>query len=274
VTIPPRLAHPFLKSVGGKRQLLPQIFPLLPARFRRYHEPFLGGGALFFALANAGRLAKGATLSDVNERTVRAWRGVRDDVEGVIRELGTYRYDRDLYYTARARPIGRGTDTEVAAWRIYISKAGFNGLYRENRAGQCNTPFGRYTNPTICDADGLRVASAALQDVDIRLEDFRTAFARASRGDFMYLDPPYVPLTETACFTSYTAGGFTWEDQRRLCEEARAAKARGVKVLLSNSAAPAVVELYQGFHVTEVSARRAVSCHSETRGPVRELLIA
>lgn len=268
------VATPFLKSVGGKRQLLPQLLPHIPARFGRYHEPFVGGGALFFHLHAAGRIRKGATLSDVNERTVRAWRGVRDNVETVIDLLRGYPYNEAFFYDLRRWPIDARTDAEVAAWRIYLSKAGFNGLYRENRSGQCNTPFGRYTNPRICDDAGLRRCSAALAGVDLRIEDFGRAAVRAKRGDLVFADSPYVPLSETSSFTAYSAGGFGLEDQVRLRDAARSMKLRGVRVLLTNSSAPTVRELYADFALTPMSARRAVSCQIEGRGPVTELLIA
>lgn len=274
-TPPPILAAPFLKSVGGKRQLVPQILPHVPATFGRYHESFLGGGAVYFALHNLGLIRHGAVLSEANRRTARAWMGVRDDVETVIRLLRTYRYEREAYYEERARPIDGQCDAAVAAWRIYISKCGFNGLFRENRSGGCNVPFGRYKNPKICDAEGLRAASRALQGVEIRHEDFAEAAARMEPGDFAYFDPPYAPLSETASFTGYTAAGFGARDHARLRDALRELKARGVHVLASNSSAPLVSDLYaDGFTLTPVQARRAVSCQAEGRGPVREFLIA
>lgn len=265
--------RPLLKWVGGKRQLLAALLPHVPKSIRCYHEPFVGGGALFFALRAQGRIPR-AVLADTNERLIRAYRGVQRDPEGVIRAMGAYVYEEEAYYAARATPPDGDTDTEVAGWFIYINRAGFNGLWRVNRHGGCNVPFGRHANPTICDPDRIRACSAALQGAELLVEDFGRVEMRAVKRDFVYVDPPYVPLTASANFTGYTAGGFGAAEQLRLRDVAAALKARGVRVLLSNSSAPAVREMYAGFRVEEVSARRAVSCHVEGRGPVRELLIA
>lgn len=262
--------RPFLKWVGGKRQLLPALVEHLPTRFGRYHEPFLGGGALFFHLR-----PQAAVLSDTNERLVRTWRGVRDAVEDVIGLLSSWPHDRDFYVQLRAEPVDARSDAEVAAWFIYLNRTGFNGLYRVNRRNQFNVPFGAYTNPTICDAELLRVASAALARTDLHVEDFGAVLARAEPGDLVYFDPPYVPLSATSSFTAYTADGFGMEEQRRLRDTARQLKERGVHVLLSNSSAPAVHELYEaGFRRTPVSANRAINCDATRRGAVTELILA
>lgn len=261
--------RPFLKWVGGKRQLLPRLVAHAPATFGRYYEPFVGGGALFFHLRPAR-----AVLADANERLVRTYRGVRDDVESVIALLQTYPYERNFYYRMRAVPIDHASDVEVAAWFVYLNRAGFNGLYRVNRQNGFNVPFGRYDNPRICDADNLRACAVALRDAELVVADFDASTRAARRGDFAYFDPPYVPLSATSCFTSYAAEGFDADDQRRLRRTAAALKKRGVKVLLSNSSAPFVRELYaSGFACVEVDARRAVSCKGDGRGPVKELLL-
>jgi DNA adenine methylase len=268
---PPDLrARPFLKWVGGKRQLLPTISAHAPPRFGRYHEPFLGGGALFFHLRPAR-----AVLADTNERLVRTWRGVRDRVEDVIALLGTYPHDRAFFERLRGVAIDTATDAEVAAWFIYLNRTGFNGLYRVNRRNIYNVPFGSYTNPTICDAATLRMASAALANVELNVEDFGSVLDRAEPGDFVYFDPPYVPLSVSSSFTAYTADGFGMAEQSRLRDTARLLKQRGVHVLLSNSSAPAVVELYaNGFSATPVAAARAINCDASRRGAVTELLLA
>jgi DNA adenine methylase len=263
--------QPFVKWAGGKRQLLPELLRHAPKKYRRYFEPFVGAGALFFALR-----PERAVLADVNERLVRTYRGVRDDVESVIALLGDYkkRHDEDFFYALRERDIDAGTDVEVAAWFIYLNKTGFNGLYRVNSKNRFNVPFGRYDDPKIVQTARLRACSAALRGVDVRLCDFEEAAGGASRGDFVYFDPPYVPLSKTSSFTSYTSTGFDEKAQRRLRDLARALKRRGVHVLLSNSSAPDVRALYaKGFETFEVSARRAVNSKTTGRGAITELVM-
>lgn len=264
-----RPARPFLKWVGGKRQLLPELSRRLPAKFGAYHEPFIGGGALFFHLRPPS-----AYLSDMNVRLIRTYRGVRDDPERVITLLDAWPHDRDFYLALRARPIDQGDDADVAAWMIYLNRTGFNGLYRVNRKNQFNVPFGSYEHPTICDADNLRAVSVALQGVRLEVEDFGAVLGRARPGDLVYFDPPYVPLSATSSFTSYTADGFGLAEQLRLRDVARQLKGRGVHVLLSNSAAPLVDAIYgDGFEKIPVDAARAINCKAAGRGKIRELLI-
>lgn len=261
--------RPFLKWVGGKRQLVPHLVAGAPRSFRRYFEPFVGGGALFFHLQ-----PRDAVLADANERLIRTYRAVRDDVEGVIELLRGYPYDSDFYYDIRELAVDARSDVEVAAWFVYLNRAGFNGLYRVNRDNQFNVSFGRYVNPTICDAENLRACSKALHGVELVVGDFGEVVGKARRGDFAYFDPPYVPLSVTSCFTSYAADGFGSDDQRRLRVVASKLKTRGVHILLSNSSAPFVRELYAtGFKVSEVAANRAVNCRADRRGSVKELLI-
>lgn len=263
--------RPFVKWVGGKRQLLREIAALTPERFGRYFEPFVGGGALFFSLR-----PRDAFLSDANERLVRTYRAVRDEPESVIGLLSSYPHDQAFYMELRARGIDAASDIEVAAWFIYLNRTGFNGLYRVNQAGRFNVPFGRYANPTICDADNIRACSRALQSATLARSDFWQAEATtAETGDFVYFDPPYVPLSATSSFTAYQAGGFSSDDQRRLRDLAARLVRRGVHVLLSNSSAPLVRELYGAppFEIHEVAAKRSVNCKAGGRGAVKELLI-
>jgi DNA adenine methylase len=265
-----RAARPFLKWAGGKRQLLGELERYLPARFGTYHEPFIGGGALYFHLQPAR-----AVLSDNNERLVRAYRGVRDGVERVIRLLGQYPHDKDFFLSFREHDIDRDSDAEVAAWLVYLNKTGFNGLYRVNSQNRFNVPFGRYTNPNICDEENLRACSLALQEADLPFaEDFASVLHRARRGDLVYFDPPYLPLSVTSSFTSYTSEGFGLADHVRLRDVALDLKKRGVHVIVSNSSAPAVVELYEkGFAIERVAANRAVNSKADGRGAVTELII-
>lgn len=266
--------HPFVKWAGGKRFLLPEIEAHiarhLPEGFGSYHEPFVGGGALFFHLKPAR-----AHLADNNERLVRTYRGVRDQVEDVIVKLRVLPNDKDAFLKERERRIDEFVDdADVAAWFIYLNKTGFNGLYRVNRHNQFNVPYGKNPRAKICDPENLRACSATLENTNIEPQDFAAVLDRASRGDFVYFDPPYVPLTETANFTSYTKAKFDAADQEKLRNVALELKRRGVHVLLSNSAAPLVHELYaEGFDQREVYVPRKINSVASKRGKVSELLI-
>jgi DNA adenine methylase len=269
-------ARPFVKWAGGKRQLLPELQRRVPPTFSRYHEPFLGGGALFFAL-RAERPALTATLTDVNQRLIRTYRGIQKHVDEVIGLLSAYRskHDEAFFYEMRNRDIDAATDVEVAAWFIYLNKTGFNGLYRVNSRNVFNVPFGRYANPGICNDTVLRACSHALQGAAIEVAAFDSVEERAREGDFVYFDPPYMPLSATSSFTSYTSGGFGPEQQTRLCEVALALKHRGVHVLLSNSAAPFIKDLYErnGFRVDPVRATRQINSKASDRGAIAEFVI-
>jgi DNA adenine methylase len=270
-------AKPFLKWVGGKRQLLDEIEKRLPGRYSgRYFEPFLGGGAVFFHLMNSHRLApEQALLADTNQRLIRAYLGVRDEVDEVLRRLKSCKNNKEDYYRTRGIDIdSKKSNAEVAAWLIYLNKTGYNGLYRVNSKNRFNVPFGRYEKPGFYDPDTLRRCADALRDADIRLEDFEKATAKAKKGDLVYFDPPYVPLSATSSFASYTKAGFGPDEQRRLRDLARSLKRRGVHVLLSNSSAPEVFELYKdGFSITRVQATRVVNSKATHRGAVTEVLI-
>jgi DNA adenine methylase len=265
---------PFLKWVGGKRQLLQAILDRLPKRrISRYAEPFLGGGAVFFELARLDRI-EGAILSDTNVELVETYRAVKEIPEEVIVALRKHKNTSKHYYTVRALDPSRLPLAERAARTIYLNRCGYNGLYRVNQSGKFNVPFGRYDNPTICDAEGIRAASRALERAALVVGDFADVVAPLGRGDVAYFDPPYVPLSVTSSFTAYTRAGFTIDDQTRLRDVARALKRRGATVAVSNSTAPVVYDLYgDGFERTEVTATRMVNCNGDGRGRIRELLI-
>jgi DNA adenine methylase len=266
------MADPFLKWAGGKRQLLPQLLSHVPAHYRTYHEPFIGGGALFFHLAPTK-----AHISDANLRLIRTYRGVRDHVEEVIELLGKMQ-GRDRAYFDHVRDQAVDTyisDATVAAWLIYLNKAGFNGIYRVNQAGKFNVPFGKDESAIVCDPKRLRECSMVLQApaVTITHQDFYKAAERVEEGDFVYFDPPYVPLSETSSFAAYTADGFGPEDQECLRDVAFDLQRRGAYVLISNSDCPEVRTLYAGAEIVEVEASRAVNSKASGRGKVGELLI-
>lgn len=275
------MAKPFLKWVGGKRQLMPELLKHVPASWRSnpervYREPFIGGGAFFFELASNPETRPAlAVLADANLRLVRTYRAIRDDVESVIALLDEHAacHSKEFFYATRANEPDNGTNAAVAAWLIYLNRTCFNGIYRVNRQGGFNVPFGDFKNPTICDAENLRACSEALKGVALEACSFSASIDDAQPGTFVYCDPPYVPLKATSNFTSYTVDGFDDKDQMLLAEKALEARERGVHILLSNSAAPRVYELYNAFVRREVSARRAVNSVAAGRGAIKELLI-
>jgi DNA adenine methylase len=275
-----RGASPFVKWAGGKARLLSQFEPYFPTRLTRYIEPFVGGGAVFFHLYRQGRLrGKEVVLIDSLEELINCYQVVRDQPEALVAELGRHeagKTDRGYYYRVRAwdRQPGYAQRGEVerAARFLYLNHTCYNGLYRVNRRGEFNVPFGRYRNPTVCDAANLRAASHALQGVRLLAADFERCLEVAQAGDFLYLDPPYHPLSATASFTSYTAGDFDVEDQQRLAEVFRQLDRRGCQVMLSNSSTPLIEELYAGYQQVRVRAVRPISARADRRGAITELL--
>ncbi len=267
------ISRPFLKWAGGKRALLPSLLQLAPRRFATYYEPFLGGGALFFELANRGALTR-AQLSDINAELVTAYRAVRDDVDRLITLLSWFQHDEKHYYAIRAqRPANLVHDVARAARTIYLNRSGYNGLYRVNAGGCFNVPFGRYTNLRICEPARLRAASRALGAVDVDVVDFEPAVASATPLDFIYLDPPYLPISPTASFTAYARGGFALEDHERLAEVLHKLGEARIPALLSNADCRASRRLYRGLPVVKVKVRRMINSVPEKRGPVGELLV-
>ena len=272
---------PFVKWAGGKGQLLSQFDRYLPNAFGRYVEPFVGGGAVFFHLYRQGRLAGNqVVLIDQLEELINVYRAVRDEVEGLIAELRRhepYKLDPDYFYEVRAwdrqADYARRSDLERAARFVYLNRTCYNGLYRVNRRGQFNVPLGRHQNPTICDAENLWAASRALRGVTLLVGDFARCLEVARSGDFVYLDPPYHPLSDTANFTSYTSTDFGLQDQQRLARTFRELDRRGCQILLSNSATGPIRDLYGGYVQIEVQAVRSISCKGDERGALSELLV-
>lgn len=271
--VPDRAARPFLKWVGGKTQLLDQMEPLLPPTFRRYFEPFAGGGALFFDLRSKQRITEAASLRDVNAELVDCYVAVRDQVDAVIRALRDHKYESEHYYEVRAQKPADLSLPKRAARTIFLNKTGYNGLYRVNRSGQFNVPFGRFTKPLFCDVENLRACSQALRGVSIEAGDFTSVLKEAKKGDFVYFDPPYVPLSPTSDFTAYVPGGFGEAEQRKLAEVFSKLAARGVHVMLSNSDTPFVRELYADFRIDTVYAARSVNSNAARRGKLPEVVV-
>jgi DNA adenine methylase len=235
-------------------------------RYRTYLEPLLGGAALFFELR-----PKRAILSDTNEELIDCFTAVRDDVERVIAALKDHKYDRDHYYAVRGQDPWELDLFERAARMIYLNKTGFNGLYRVNKQGQFNVPFGRYTRPTICDEERLRACSAALRNAALCKLDFARCCEQARKSDLVYFDPPFIPTSETADFTSYTAEGFGCAKHYHLAGTFRELAQRGVRVMASNADTKLSRQLYRGFHIERVEVGRTVGC--KDRGSARELII-
>ncbi len=293
--------RPLLKWAGGKRQLLPALRRFYPPAFERYIEPFVGSGAVFFDLLSSGRLRdRDAILIDSNADLIACYQAVRDEVDEVARALDDLaaahaRTGRGHYYEVRDRRFNplrdrlRASDgciaytPELAAMFIYLNRTGFNGLFRLNASGAFNVPAGRYERPRIADRNRLLRVAEALSIPRVRLQvgSFETADAIAKAGDFLYIDPPYAPVSRTANFTSYTSGRFGAADQQRLQAMVVGLARRGCHVLLSNSTALEIATLYEGnaqtraagLRTLRVPARRAINSHAGRRGSVEEYLI-
>lgn len=271
----PNPVRPVLKWVGGKRQLLPALSPLLPAGITAYYEPFLGGGAMLFHLQ-----PQTAYVNDINADLMRVYAVIRDDVDALIEALQSYRNDADFFYAVREwdrdkRSYARMSDVQKAARVLYLNKTCYNGLYRVNNAGEFNAPFGNYKRPNIVNASGLRAVSAYFRRADTRFSavDYAEALADAGPGAFVYLDPPYDPVSDTSNFTGYARGGFSRAEQIRLRECCDDLTRRGVRFMLSNSATAFIREQYRAYHITTVRARRAVNSVASRRGDVEEVVV-
>lgn len=265
ISLKPR---PPVKWAGGKRQLLAQLEPLFPQHFNVYHEPFVGGGAVFFHL-----LPPKAVLIDSNPELINFYLVVRDRLDEFLNDVRKHRNEAGYYYRLRDVDPETLSPVERASRFLYLNRTGYNGLWRVNRQGRYNVPFGRYRNPRIADEENLRLVSAALKRAEVILGDFSLVLEHARAGDFVYLDPPYDPVSKTASFTAYTAGAFGPEEQKRLAEVFRALDRLGCFVMLSNSGTEFVRRLYEGYDIRAVRAKRAISCKSDGRGSVGELVI-
>lgn len=280
-------ARPFLKWVGGKTQLYDRIAALLPPSINTYYEPFVGGGAVFWGLAAEGRFAK-AILSDANAELMTAYAVVRDLPEALIEFLeavkgdydadprGTFDHWRDGVGAKPTNALDAGGVAQ-AGRMLFLNKTCFNGLYRVNKKGRFNTPFGAYKNPRICDAENIRACSLAMGDrTTLLARDFGHTVVGVLApvpGDAVYFDPPYIPMTKTSSFTKYQAGGFGEVEHGCLAEVFRGLADHGVAVVLSNSDTPLARDLYAGFEMHVVPARRAINSKGDQRGPVNELIV-
>jgi DNA adenine methylase len=269
-----KLVMPFLKWVGGKRQLMSEIEPLMPSKISTYYEPFIGGGAVFLA-----QQPKKAVINDYNAELINVYKVVRDNVEELIEDLATHRNESDYFYSVRVQDRQEGFDQlselKRASRVIYLNKTCFNGLYRVNSSGEFNTPFGRYKSPNIVNETVLRAVSNYLNNNDIALlsGDFEDALKGIRKGAFVYLDPPYDPVSKSSNFTGYVEGGFDSNQQERLRDICIKLNDKGVNFLLSNSATPFIKDLYKDFEIIEVDAKRYINSVASKRGSVSEVLV-
>ena len=266
ICVPPT-ARPFVKWAGGKRSSLPTILHRLPPSFIRYHEPFLGGGAVFFGLRQLG-LAGRADLSDVNHRLITTYEAVRDDVEAVIMVAAGHAAlnDKGHYYQARSDFSTETDPVKLAALFLYLTKAGFNGIYRENLAGEFNVPWAGRKSGQLIDPEVLRGASRALQGVRLACRSF--TMTRVAPGHLYYLDPPY-----DACWTGYTKSGFGKSDQAAVAEFCRKVDTAGGYFLASNADTPLIRKLYAGFTIERLMVARSINSNGAGRGRVGEVLV-
>ena len=272
-------ARPFVKWAGGKSKIVPQILEFFPENFKGYYEPFLGGGALFFAIAPQ----KGC-LNDKNGVLIETYINIRDHLDRLIDDLvkieneyfsirsiekkADYYYkQRDKFNSLKKKSLHR------SALFIFLNKTCYNGMYRENKLGQFNIPFGKRTQPVICDKKNLSLVSELIKGIGIKCGSYEESLKSAKPGDFIYLDPPYEPLNSTSRFTEYQAGGFIEEDQVKLARLYRELTSRGCLVMMSNSTAQLIYDLYSDFHINKITVRRGIQSNKSVRSKVEELII-
>ena len=269
------LVAPVLKWVGGKRQLIEIFLDLIPENFSYYCEPFLGGGALFFYLQ-----PKNAFINDINSDLILVYKIIRDDVENLISELENFKNNSDFFYYVRNLDRNKEifnslSDVQRAARIIFLNKTCYNGLYRVNNSGEFNSPFGNYKNPNIINAPVLRAVSKYFNSAHIHLTsvDYAEILAEIPKKTFVYLDPPYDPISTTSNFTGYSKGGFNRDEQIRLKESCDFLTANNIKFMLSNSKTDFILNLYSSYNITTVQAKRSINSVGSGRGNVDEIVV-
>lgn len=270
-----KLVAPVVKWVGGKRQLLDEITPLLPKRITSYCEPFFGGGAVLFSIQPSK-----AIVNDLNADLIALYEIIRDDVESLITDLKKHENTAEYFYAIRDLDRDKASyqalsKVERASRLIYLNKTCFNGLFRVNSSGEFNSPFGNYKNPSIVNEPVLRAVSNYFLSGKITFcnEDFAMTLSRVGKGGFVYLDPPYDPVSYTSSFTGYNKCGFDRNDQIRLKQCCDDLTQRGIKFMLSNSATDFIKELYKDYNISIVHAKRAINSKASKRGAIEEVLI-
>lgn len=270
-----KLVTPFVKWVGGKRQLLDEIVPLLPKKITTYCEPFVGGGALLFYLQ-----PKKAIINDKNVDLMNVYEVIKEQVDDLIISLRKHENNQEYFYALRdidrdKATYQKMTKLEKASRLIYLNKTCYNGLFRVNQLGEFNSPFGNYKNPNIVNEPTLRAVSKYLNNNDVKIlsGDFADVLLNLTKGTFVYIDPPYDPISDTANFTGYNKGGFDKEEQIRLKECCDRLAERGIRFMLSNSATDFIKNLYNNYNITIVKAKRFINADPNKRGEIEEVII-
>ncbi|MGC8609509.1 MAG: DNA adenine methylase [Thermoplasmata archaeon] len=266
--------RPILKWAGGKRQLVQNLLKNIPDRFNTYYEPFIGGAALLISLYSSNRI-NNAVISDINMDLYTLYKAIKEDPGNLIAELNNIKFknNKEDYYRARDLFNSSGDSIERSALLIYLNRHGYNGLYRVNSDNKFNVPFGKYTNPRMPSPENITILSGLLQSCSIMNVDFEKAVKKSKKGDLVYFDPPYAPLSKTSYFTGYTHSGFGVKDQERLAKTFMELSDRGVFVMESNSDTDFVRELYRDFNLLEVDARRSINSVGSKRNTIKELII-
>ncbi|NLM11756.1 MAG: DNA adenine methylase [Clostridiaceae bacterium] len=269
------LVAPVLKWVGGKRQLLKDIKKHIPSQYSTYYEPFLGGGAVLFALQ-----PNRAVVNDISEELINVYTVIRDNIEELIEDLKKHKNEACYFYEIREldrdkKKYSQLSNVKKASRIIYLNKTCYNGLFRVNQQGEFNSPFGRYKNPNIVNEETLRAVSNYFNKAKItfKCQDFEEAVKGIRKGSFVYFDPPYDPVSDSANFTGYNKGGFGRDEQIRLKNLCDKLNSRNIKFLLSNSATDFILDLYKEYNITIVKAKRAVNSRGDKRGEVNEVLV-
>ncbi|CDR23441.1 DNA adenine methylase [Staphylococcus aureus] len=270
------LLQPILKWVGGKRQLLSEITPLIPKRISTYVEPFVGGGALLFNVQ-----PKKAIINDLNEELINTYKVIKDSPEKLIQELKFHSSNNGEDYFYKIRSIDRELEytnmnnVSKAARIIYLNKTCYNGLYRVNSSGFFNTPYGKYKSPNIVNETMIRAMSNYFNKANVKIlnGDYKYALKGLRKGSFVYFDPPYVPISTSSSFTGYTEQGFDLDNQKELKEECDKLNSRGIKFLQSNSDTPFIRKLYSNYNIKTVQAKRTINSNAQKRGEINEVLI-
>lgn len=265
----------FVKWAGGKKQLIEQFKPFFPKEIKRYFEPFVGGGAIAFYLLKTHQEIEKIYLSDINEELITTYYIIKNNLEGLITLLKEYKkkHSKEFYYKIRSQDVKTLNKIQIATRFIYLNKTCFNGLYRVNSKGGFNVPIGSYKNPLICPEEDLREISKLLRKDDTKVGQFYAVLKEAKKGDFIYFDPPYYPINKTSSFTTYTKEQFLDKEQKHLAEVFKELDKRGCKVMLSNNDVAFVRELYKGFHLDIVKAKRMINCDATKRGKINEVVV-
>lgn len=270
-----KLVAPVLKWVGGKRQLIDEIEKVLPKNYSTYYEPFIGGGAVLFELQHDK-----VVINDINSELINVYNVIKEDVESLIADLSKHKNESEYFYNMREKDRDKEiynsmTDIDKASRIIYLNKTCYNGLFRVNKSGEFNSPFGNYKNPNIVNEFTLRAVSNYFNKAKITFSngDFEDSLKGIRKGSFVYLDPPYDPVSSSANFTGYDKGGFDRQQQIRLKAVCDSLNKKGVKFLLSNSATDFITDLYSEYKIVKVKAKRSINSNADLRGEVDEVLV-